>query len=147
MKRSDRMQPIQELAGTRERDAGAVLADARRVLDERERQLAELKQYRADYAARSAPGGSSVDPVRLQNYHSFLGRLQDAIRQQEQLVLAARADCERKTAAWQERRIEAASLTRAVDNMQTAERKVEDRREQRELDELALQQVMRSRES
>jgi flagellar protein FliJ len=146
MKRSDRLQPIQELAGTRERDAGALLADARRLLDERERQLNELKQYRADYAARSAPAGSSVDPVRLQNYHSFLGRLQDAIRQQEQLVLAARADCERKTAAWQERRIEAASLTRAVDNMQTAERRVDERREQRELDELALQQVMRSRD-
>ena len=137
MTRSERMQPIKSLADTRERDAGTVVAGARRVLEEREKQLEQLRAYRAEYAARAAQQGAA-DAVRLQNYHAFLGRLADAVRQQQELVEAARQDLERKTADWQQRRVEAASLGKVVERIASAERRVADRRDQRDTDERAL---------
>lgn len=143
MTRSDRMQPIKDLADSRERDAGAHVATARRLLEEREKQLEQLKAYRADYAARAASHGAA-DAVRLQNYHAFLGRLADAVRQQEDLVAAARLDLERVSATWAERRIEAASLGKVVDRLATAERRTTERREQREIDEQAARRAQRT---
>ena len=137
MTRSERMQPIKALADTRERDAGAGVAAARRVLEDRERQLEQLRGYRAEYASRAAEHGAA-DAVRLQNYHAFLARLGDAIRQQEEQVAAARQDLERRTAAWHERRIEAASLGKVVERIAESEQKAADRREQRDADERAL---------
>jgi flagellar FliJ protein len=137
MTRSERMQPIKALADTRERDAGAVVAAARRVVEDREKQLEQLRQYREEYAGRAAREGAA-DAVRLQNYHAFIARLADAIRQQEQLVAAAKQDLDRKLAEWQERRVEAASLGKAVERIADVEQKAADRREQLDSDERAL---------
>jgi flagellar FliJ protein len=137
MTRSDRMQPIKDLADRSERDAGAVVAAARRVVEEREAQLAQLRGYRDDYARRAAHEGAA-DAVRLQNYHAFLARLGDAVRQQEEFVALARRELEQKMALWQEKRVEAASLGKVVDRLATAEQRAADRRDQRETDDRAL---------
>jgi flagellar FliJ protein len=131
------MQPIKALADTRERDAGAIVAAARRTVEDRERQLEQLRGYRTEYAKRAATEGAA-DAVRLQNYHAFLARLGDAIRQQEEMVVAARRELEQKLVQWQERRVEAASLGKVVQRIATVEQKAADRREQIETDERAL---------
>ena len=144
MTRSKRMEPIKQLAGDREREAATQLELARRALDDQERQLAQLRQYRSEYAARASANGAA-DGARLQNFHAFLGRLGDAIAQQERAVAEALAVLERATDLWRERRIEAASIGRAAAKIASGERRVEDRRVQRESDERALQNVIRSR--
>lgn len=145
MTRSDRMQPIKKLADTRERDAGSVVAAAQQKLQEGERRLVQLQQYREEYAARHDATVSAMDTLRLQNYRAFLERLNEAIRQQEQAVRAAREDYERKRDAWRERSIEAKSLGKAIENLQSEERKEEAHREQTRMDEQAAAQ-RRSRE-
>ena len=146
MTRSERMGPIKQLAEGRERDAGTALALARRALEDHERQLAQLRQYRAEYAGRVSTG-AAPDGVRLQNYHAFLARLSDAIDQQERAVLEAAAQVERATDSWRESRIESASIGRAVDKMAVAERRVTDQRAQRETDERALTGSTTTRDS
>ena len=145
MTRSKRMEPIRQLAADREREAAAQVELARRTLDDQERQLMQLRKYRAEYAERVATG-AAPDVARLQNFHAFLGRLSDAIAQQERAVTDALAALERATDAWRERRIEAASIGRAVAKIATGERRAEDRRAQRDADERALQNVHRSRD-
>lgn len=145
MTRSDRMQPIKDIADSRERDAGSIVALAQQVLKEREQQLEQLKHYRDEYARDNGQSVGAVDGMRLQNYRAFVQRLSDAIRQQEQAVRLAREDYERKRDAWSERRIEARTLDRAIEKMRGQERKVEDRREQHSMDEQAAAQ-RRSRE-
>lgn len=142
MTRSKRMQPIKNVADGRERQAGGELGAAQRELEHRERELAKLRSYEADYAARAARDGAP-DVVRLQNYHTFLARLGDAIRQQEARVAEARDALERATAAWRERRIEAASLGKAVEHIAGVERRAADRRAQRESDEQAAGRAQR----
>jgi len=146
MTRSKRLEPIQQLAGDREREAATQVELARRALDDHERQLVQLKQYRAEYADRVSTA-AAPDVARLQNFHAFLGRLSDAIAQQERTVTDALAALERATDTWRERRIEAASIGRAAAKIATGERRIEDRRAQRESDERALQNVNRARDS
>ena len=145
MTRSKRMAPIRQLADDRTREAGFEVERARRALDEQERQLVQLRQYRREYADRVATE-AAPDPARLQNFHAFLARLGDAIAQQERAVAAALALLERATDAWRERRIESASIGRAVDRIVGDERRTEDRRAQRESDERALQSLVRGRD-
>lgn len=144
MTRSKRMQPIKNLADDRARDAGHALAIARRGLAEHERQLAELKAYHAEYAQRVA-NGAAADGIRLQNYHAFLGRLKNAIEQQAKVVATAAAELALAEDAWRERHSEAGSIGKAVDRIKTGERRDADRREQRESDERALQNLQRAR--
>jgi flagellar FliJ protein len=135
MTRSDRMQPIKEIADSRERDAGSIVGLAQQVLKEREHQLEQLKKYRDEYASGDGASVGAVDGARLMNYRAFVQRLSDAIRQQEQSVKLAREDYERKRDAWSARRVEAKSLDKAIEKMKGQERKVEDRREQHGMDE------------
>jgi flagellar FliJ protein len=139
------MGPIKRLADGKERDAGTALAGAKRGMEDHERQLAQLREYRAEYAARVS-AGAAPDGVRLQNYHAFLARLGDAIAQQERAVEEAKAQVERATEGWRESRIEAASIGRAVDKLAVAERRAVDQRQQRETDERALQRTPRGRD-
>ncbi|NJO12568.1 MAG: flagellar export protein FliJ [Gammaproteobacteria bacterium] len=135
MTRSDRFEPIKDIADGRERDAGSIVAGAQQVLQERERQLEQLKRYREDYAASTAAVTGTMNSMKLQNHRAFLTRLSDAIRQQEQAVAVAREDYERKRDAWRERRVEAAALGKAIERFKTEEQREEAQREQASLDE------------
>ncbi|HZF16042.1 MAG TPA: flagellar export protein FliJ [Steroidobacteraceae bacterium] len=135
MSRSERIQPIKDIADTRERNAGAVVAQAERALRDREQQLAQLKKYLDEYVRKNTPGIGSVDPIRLNNYRAFLARLTEAVRAQEQLVEQASREYERKREDWRVQHVEAAALGRAVERMQLFERTEQGRREQKESDE------------
>ncbi len=145
MTRSDRFEPIKGIADGRERDAGSIVAAAQQVLQERERQLAQLKSYRDDYSASQKAAPGTMNSLKLQNHRAFLGRLADAIRQAEQGVQVAREDYDRKCQAWRERRVEANAIGKAMERFKDEEQRVEDRREQQSSDEQSAAQ-RRSRE-
>lgn len=137
MKRSDRLKPVRDLAGGREREAGLALAGLRRQLEEQERRLEQLRGFREEYVSGRPPGLGTTDAVRLANYGAFLGRLNEAIREQEKRIAALREEVECKAESWRERRSETAALDRAVERLHADERRALDRREQRDQDELA----------
>jgi flagellar FliJ protein len=138
MMKSKRFEPIQEIASTSAQDLSRAMGEAGRKVADLERQLQQLQTYRDDYVRNSAQGARPVDAVKLQNYRTFLDRLGDALRQQSRLLDDARAEYERRRAAWSEKRIEAESLGRAVDRFRREEQHAADRREQREGDDAAL---------
>jgi flagellar FliJ protein len=145
MTKSKRFEPIQEIAATSAKDLSRAMAEAARKVADLERQLQQLQSYRDDYVRNSAPGSVVVDAVKLQNYRTFLDRLGEALRQQTKPLEIARAEYEKRRAAWSEKRIEAESLGRAVDRFRKEEQHAADRREQREGDDAALRTLMASR--
>ena len=145
MTKSKRFEPIQEIAATSAKDLSRAMAEAARKVADLERQLQQLQSYRDDYVRNSAPGSAVVDAVKLQNYRTFLDRLGEALRQQSKSLEIARAEYEKRRAAWSEKRIEAESLGRAVDRFRKEEQHAADRREQREGDDAALHTLMASR--
>ena len=138
MMKSKRFKPIQEIASNSAQDLSRAMAEAGRKVAELERQLQQLQSYRDEYVRNSAQSTASVDAVKLQNYRTFLDRLGEALRQHLRTLDNAKADYEKRRAAWSEKRIEAESLGRAVERFRKEERHDADRREQREGDDAAL---------
>lgn len=145
MKRSERMAPVQRVLGGTERDRAREMGVAQQGFAAAEARLQELQQYHADYVGgfqKTAMAGKSA--LALRDFQLFLARLEEAIRQQEQIVAQARAGVAGSTRAWQG----AAQRVKAVDSVvgtwQVDERRREGRLEQKEMDERALRQPTRS---
>jgi flagellar protein FliJ len=138
MTKSQRFEPIREIASSSADALSRAMADAARRFADLERQLEQLDAYRAEYLQGPAASGSSMDAVKLQNYRSFLDRLGEARRQHQKNLDAARAEFEKRRSLWSEKRVEAESLGRVVERFRKEERAAEDRKEQREGDDAAM---------
>ncbi len=138
MTRTQRIRPVQRIVDERERECAAAVAEARKKLAEAEAKLGELARYRDDYQRgfqNEAAGGASG--LRLRDYRLFLARLDEAIRQQESIVVRSRTELEARTQAWHESQRRSKALGLVVDQWKGEERRAAERQDQRETDERA----------
>lgn len=141
--RRDRLAGVQRFAEFEERAAAQRLASAQLTVDEQAQRLSELCQYRASYLSRTR-GTGNWDAAQLRDYHEFLGRLDAAIRAQEEIVAYGRQRCDAERQRWSEKRQRKESVGRLAERFAAARRVREGRRQQRELDEFASRQTTRS---
>lgn len=136
MTRSDRLKPIQQVAQVRERDAARAFGEAQRRLQDEEQRLAELEAYRNEYLERfRGLQQQGITVAQLLEYQAFLGKLDAALRHQEEIVELRRGDADRRMAAWTDRRTHTRAMERAVENLEEAELQAGERRDQKALDE------------
>jgi flagellar protein FliJ len=136
IKRSERLAPVQRVLGGVERSRALEMGAAQRGLSAAEARLRELQQYHADYMQnfkRSAQAGGNA--MTLRDYKQFLGRLEEAVRQQEQIVAQAQQGVAGSTRSWQSAARRVKAVDTVVDKWQGEERRRDDRQEQRESDE------------
>lgn len=120
----------------RERAARAQLAD-RRLRDARLR-LEELERYRRDYETglgRRVAGGMGGPALR--DYHAFLGRLGEAIVQQRQVIARCETERDFDQQRWREIAVQLKAVSAVVERWRGEERVLENRAEQRDIDERA----------
>lgn len=146
MMKSKRFEPIQEIASSSAKDLSRHMSEAARNVAEIEQQINQLRHYRDEYTRNSTQGNGSMDAVKLQNYRSFLDRLTAAMEQHAKNLELARAEYEKRRAAWSEKRIEAESLNKVIDRFRKEERHAADRREQREGDDAAMRALLARQE-
>ncbi|MEE4301430.1 MAG: flagellar export protein FliJ [Pseudomonadales bacterium] len=131
--RIDRIAGIAELRTQRLAAGESVHRDAR---ERAEAQLAQLERYREDYSARFQAAGGAWQGRAAEDFRRFLDRLDRAIREQDALVREATLEQERSAesvrASWRTAR----ALGRLSERVETERRRLEDRRDQRALDEL-----------
>ena len=142
--KSKRFEPIRDIASTSAKDLSRAMGEAGRKVAELEGKVEQLQSYRDDYV-RNSQSPATIDAVKLQNYRTFLDRLGDALRQQLESLVIARAEYDKRRALWSEKRIEAESLGRVVDRFRKEERHDADQREQREGDDAALRVSLAAR--
>ena len=135
---SDRFRPVHRVAKNKENRAAKQLGISQQSVLEAETKLRELQKYRQDYLEqfRSA-GRAGISAARLQEYQTFLSRLNDAIRHQESLVRAGHEDRLSKQDQWLRKRTRSKALGKVLDRYVEAERKRVEKREQKETDEHA----------
>jgi flagellar FliJ protein len=138
MMRSKRFEPIRDIASNSATSLSRAMGEAGRRVSELEGQVAQLKTYRDEYVKTSTEDRGTMDAIKLQNYRSFLGRLGEAIRQQQTLLDRARAEYENRRLEWSAKRIEAESLGRVIERFRKEEQREADQREQREGDDAAM---------
>ena len=136
MKRSERLEIVKKVVDDFERRKAEALAASERRVTESEKKLADLEAYRdgyvRDFNLRAKAG---IGAAAARDYQVFLGRLDEALRQQTQAVIGTRAQRDAELQNWQDAAQRAEAIGQTVKRWQGDERHALERREQIESDE------------
>lgn len=143
MKRSQRMQPVIELARRREQEALTRCGQAQQRIDEGLGKLAQLQDYADEYRLRGNSAGSiSLDLVQLQSSRHFLERLHDAIRQQQAEIERLHRLAAQQRQAWVAAKRYRDSLDDLAARYQREEHNAREKAAQHRADDLASQRLV-----
>ena len=144
MTRSQRLAPVQDVFDNAEKRLAQSLAAYERRVTEAEQKLSELTRYRAEYDQQfTQRAASGMGVAELRDYQAFLARLTEAVRQQHSVVQRVRSDRDAERARWQDAAKRSKALEHVATQWQNEERRVLERREQRDTDERALRMTKR----
>ncbi len=133
--RTKKISKIASLAAAEERRFGEEAGRSQRHLNEQLERLGELSAFRHNYAKKNVAAGG-VSSAHLKDYQSFLDRLDTAVKAQQQIV----RDCERNVAThrqrWMVKRQKLESLERVLEKYRAADNALEEKLEQKLLDDL-----------
>ena len=132
---STRLELLLKVAEKTEGEAREVVADAERREAEVAAILVELEKYLAEYEAKPM---ALVSPVLLENRRQFNLRLQGAIEQQRRNVAEVAARTIKARERWMLTRKEVKVTETLLEQARVEDRKLADRRGQREMDEFAM---------
>lgn len=142
MKRSERLDVVQQATARTERDHAERVADAQRNVAQMEEKLAALEKYRGEYEAGFATRSrAGFDAIGVRDFQAFLARLGEALTQQAELVKKAKEALEVERAQWREAAQRAHVVDTLAERWQTEETRAENRRDQNESDELSQQRA------
>jgi len=140
---SHRLAPLLRRAEDHKTAAARQFAERQRQLQLTEQRLDELDRYAAEYAA---PPATCVNIGQLRSQHAFVGRLLSAVEQQRQNVDQTRARVEHERLGL----IDASRQHKVLEHLdtlsRTAEHTIQQRRLQRELDDLGARTTRRHTE-
>lgn len=131
-----RLQTLLDLTQVKLDDATRKLAELIASEQDQARKLSMLTQYRDEYQSRfmdSARGG--ITPGQLSNFHAFLGKLDDAIRQQQAIVDASRERAQHGQQQWLESRSKLKAFETLSDRHQATQQRKDARNEQKQADD------------
>lgn len=137
MSNKNRLQTLRTLADTAERESSQILAERRRMFEEEQKRLEQLRNYLNEYATPEAGAGVFVDSIRTRR--DFISRIRAGIEQQERVVEGLHRQLNQDLERWQETRSHALSLERYSQRLQTQVDEKLARREQGQLDEVGRQ--------
>jgi len=136
MSRAKRLGPVQGVVEAAEQRLAQSLAGLQRRVSDAENKLLELERYRAEYEQGFTQRvGAGLGVTQLRDYQAFLGRLTEAIRQQQAVVQRSRAERDAEQQRWQHAARRVKAIDHVVDQWQAEERRAADRSEQRDTDE------------
>lgn len=130
---------LQQISAKAVDEAAEQLATSNKVLAAEVSKLSMLETYRNEYSSKlSANLTSGVDIQMHQNYLRFMHMLDDAIHGQQLVVATAKQQVQLDQSAWQESNKKKLSYEVLGDRAQQRMQLVEDRLEQKMMDEFAM---------
>lgn len=132
------LQPLVDLAEDRSQNAAQALARLTQAWQNAEQKLEQLRGYLAEYNARlqqQAQSGFSISQLR--DFQAFILKLEMAIRAQAEEVEGCKARWEHGQAEWQAREREVKAYQTLRQRHDQAERRSDERLDQRLQDEFA----------
>lgn len=127
MSRTERLKVVQSVAEHEEREECRKMGHSQKILEEKMGRLEELNAYRHAYSLKSKPK-NGLSALQWQDYQKFIGRLDEAVVTQEQLVRESRTQQQLHQNCWMKKRQRLESLTRIVDRYKIAEFEATERR-------------------
>lgn len=140
MKRSERLDVVQQAAARTERERAERVGAAERHLTEMQQKLTALEKYRGEYEAGfAARAGGGVDVIGMRDFQTFLAKLGEALIQQRELVALACKALEAERSHWREAAQRQHVVETLAERWQGEETRAANRRDQIESDELSRQ--------
>src|SRR4051812_14263292 len=140
MKRSDRLDVVQQVTSRNERERAERVGVAERHLVEMQQKLVALEKYRTEYESGfKTRAGAGVDVVGMRDFQTFLAKLGEALIQQRELVTLAQRALENERSNWREAAQRAHVVDTLAERWQSEELRAATRRDQNESDELSQQ--------
>ncbi len=135
--RSQRMQIVLTLAQKAEDEAAQKVKQQAELLKQEAQQLDELKSYSGQYLQAYANLRDGVSAQEMINYSGFIGRLADAIKEQENKKERIQQGLDKLKQIWAERHQKRKALNDLIDRLKKEESTVLEKLLQKEMDELA----------
>jgi len=140
MKKTERIGMVRRAVETHERRKAEALAACDKDVLAAQSKLQELESYRAAYVqdfSRRAESGMNGAGVR--EYQVFLGRLDEALKQQAQILAQSRLKRNAELENWRNAARRAAAVGNLASHWQAEERAAAEKVEQKEADERSQQ--------
>jgi len=140
MKKTERIGMVRRVVETHERRKAEAVAACEQNVHTAQAKLDELEAYRTAYVrdfARRAQAGMSGAGVR--EYQIFLTRLDEALRQQAQILTQAHLQRGAELESWRDAARRAAAVGNLATHWQAEERRAAGKLEQKESDERSQQ--------
>lgn len=132
---------LETLIGLAQRESDACarrLGAALKAVDEGEQKLQMLLGYRQDYADRLDQSQmNGITPFAYQNFVAFLGKLEQAINGQREVIKHARYKADMEKKAWQESERKRLSYRTLNERAALEALKIENKRDQKMMDDHA----------
>jgi flagellar FliJ protein len=136
--RAVRLAPVVDMAEKAERAAVQRLGHFQGQVRVAENKLVELDRFRHEYQLQWIDkGGRGVSGQWLINYQSFLNQLETAVAQQQKSLVWHQENLDKARGAWQQCYARVEGLRKLVQRYIDEARQLEDKREQKLLDELS----------
>lgn len=131
-----------DLAQRETDDCAKRLGAALKALDDCRQKLNMLSGYRDDYAQRfEASMSNGITPMAYRNFQAFMAKLDSAIMGQQQVVEHAQARSDNEKMRWQLAERKRMSYTTLNNRAQEQALKLENKRDQKAMDEHAARQA------
>jgi len=138
LSRSARLAPVVEMAESAERTAVQRLGYFQGQVRVAQSKLEDLERFRLEYQEQWIQRGSlGVSGQWLLGYQQFLGQLDTAVGQQRQSLAWHQNNLDKAREAWQQAFTRVEGLRKLVQRYIDEARQLEDKREQKLLDELS----------
>lgn len=134
-RRTERMHKVFLLAESDAKQQCRAMGQSQRSLDDEVRRLEELEAYRRSYGQQCRQG--QIGSSQLKDFQSFLARLDQALAIQARVVMERRQKRDAQRSRWMLKQRKVESLERAVGRLQRQDMNVDERRQQKEADELS----------
>lgn len=132
------MKPVAEVTAKRKEAAAQALGESNRAVSEQEKRLADLIAYRDEYSRYcQQKGNEGITASRFQELQRFMANLEQAIKQQRQVVESSRQNRVQKQRGWQQAHNKNRAMDTVIDRYRDQERQQENKQEQKQLDEHA----------
>lgn len=137
IKRSKRLGVVLNVSLKQKEAADRYLADAQLRVTQAEQQLILLQNYMLDYQREFIEAGrKGLSARNMQQHQAFLGRLERALVQQHETIRIAHAQLEKVRHHWNQVYQRFKGIEKLTHNAQTQEALFEEKKLQREIDEL-----------
>ncbi len=131
---------VASLAASEERRFGEQAGRSQQQLNSQLERLGELNAYRHNYAQKGTQT-TAISAAHWKDYQGFLRRLDTALQAQQQIVRDCEQNAESHRQRWLVKRRKLESLERVLDKCKQQDNALQDRKEQKSLDDIPNSQA------